>query len=84
MSETPLTHCPLCHQPVERLIGAGAGMIFKGSGFYITDYKKKDPLAKAEVNAEPLATTPAADPAAKKEEKPKKEKSKSESDKAEI
>ena len=42
MSEGPLAQCPQCLGKVERLISAGAGMIFKGSGFYITDYKKKN------------------------------------------
>ncbi len=41
MSEAPLKKCVYCKGKVERLIGAGAGLIFKGSGFYITDYKNK-------------------------------------------
>lgn len=42
MSDKPLTQCLLCKKgKVERLIGGGAGLIFKGSGFYITDYKNK-------------------------------------------
>lgn len=45
MSADPLTICPECQGEVKRLIGAGAGFLFKGSGFYITDnrsdnYKK--------------------------------------------
>ncbi len=40
MSDAPLTKCPKCSSEVKRLIGGGTGMIFKGSGFYITDYKK--------------------------------------------
>lgn len=41
MKDEPLDTCPECHQrTVKRLIGGGAGLIFKGSGFYITDYKK--------------------------------------------
>jgi putative FmdB family regulatory protein len=36
----PLSACPECHQPVKRKISGGSGIIFKGSGFYITDYKK--------------------------------------------
>lgn len=40
MSETPVTICPRCSGPVKRLISGGAGLIFKGSGFYITDYKR--------------------------------------------
>ena len=38
----PTKKCPNCKkQKAKRLIGAGAGLLFKGSGFYITDYKKK-------------------------------------------
>jgi putative FmdB family regulatory protein len=37
----PLAKCPQCGQrALERLISAGAGIIFKGSGFYETDYRK--------------------------------------------
>ena len=36
----PISKCPKCSGPVKRLIGAGVGIIFKGSGFYTTDYKK--------------------------------------------
>ncbi len=39
MSEEPLTRCEECGGSVKRLIGGGAGIIFKGSGFYVTDYK---------------------------------------------
>ncbi|MDR0362206.1 MAG: zinc ribbon domain-containing protein [Planctomycetota bacterium] len=42
MSDKPLRKCPQCGKnKLERLIGAGAGIIFKGSGFYETDYKRK-------------------------------------------
>ena len=40
MSDQPLKICPKCGKNVRRLIGGGAGIIFKGSGFYITDSKK--------------------------------------------
>jgi len=40
ISEEPLKRCPRCGGPVKRLIGGGIGIIFKGSGFYTTDYKK--------------------------------------------
>jgi len=40
MMDKPLSKCVYCGGRVERLIGAGSGLIFKGSGFYITDYKK--------------------------------------------
>ena len=40
MSAQPLKKCPSCKKSkLERLIGAGAGVIFKGSGFYQTDYR---------------------------------------------
>ncbi|HKJ80919.1 MAG TPA: FmdB family zinc ribbon protein [Ignavibacteriaceae bacterium] len=39
MTAEPIKNCPKCNGKVKRLIGAGAGPIFKGSGFYQTDYK---------------------------------------------
>ena len=42
MKDAKLVKCPKCHKnKLARLIGGGSGMIFKGSGFYETDYKKK-------------------------------------------
>ena len=40
MKDAPLVDCPNCGEPaLKRLIGTGAGFLFKGSGFYITDYR---------------------------------------------
>lgn len=39
MSEPPVSECPECGAPAERQLSAGAGLLFKGSGFYITDYR---------------------------------------------
>jgi putative FmdB family regulatory protein len=39
MSARPLTSCPKCKGKVKRLISGGAGIIFKGAGFYATDYR---------------------------------------------
>lgn len=41
MKDDRLTECPQedCEGPVKRLLGTGAGIIFKGSGFYETDYR---------------------------------------------
>jgi putative FmdB family regulatory protein len=40
MSDPPLVHCPNCNTDgLARIIGGGTGLIFKGSGFYLTDYK---------------------------------------------
>lgn len=42
MRDEPLKKCPKCGKTgLKRLVGGGAGLIFKGTGFYITDYKKK-------------------------------------------
>ena len=41
MSDKPVKTCPECHGEVERQIGKGAGLIFKGSGFYITDNRSE-------------------------------------------
>lgn len=38
----PEQNCPVCGGKVTRMIGHGSGIIFKGSGFYITDYSKKN------------------------------------------
>lgn len=41
MSDDPVKVCPLCGKNVRRLISGGTGLIFKGSGYYLTDYAKK-------------------------------------------
>jgi putative FmdB family regulatory protein len=40
MTDQPIKCCFKCNGKMRRLIGTGGGLIFKGSGFYITDYKK--------------------------------------------
>ena len=40
MSDPPVTECPNCQAEAQRKISGGAGLLFKGSGFYITDYGK--------------------------------------------
>ena len=39
MTEPPRKRCPKCRGKVRRLLGGGAGIVFKGSGFYTTDYR---------------------------------------------
>ena len=96
MRDDPLRECPkeLCrqkkwgHGKVKRLLGTGAGLIFKGSGFYITDYRsnsykegaKKESSAGSEKSGGESAggkteakPTPAAAPAKKPETKAKKD-----------
>jgi len=40
ITDEPLKECPMCGGEITRLVSGGAGIIFKGSGFYTTDYKK--------------------------------------------
>src|SRR5438552_17876332 len=48
ITAAPIRRCPKCHKnQVRRLIGIGAGLIFKGSGFYITDYRDASYKEKA-------------------------------------
>jgi len=61
MKDPKLTKCPKCHKnKLARLIGGGSGMIFKGSGFYETDYKKKTPpSADKKDSPKPASSAPA-------------------------
>jgi predicted nucleic acid-binding Zn ribbon protein len=72
MRDEPLRRCPKCKKlALKRLIGSGAGLIFKGSGFYITDYKNKGMASAAAAESKGSADKPAesaakaAEPAAK-------------------
>jgi putative FmdB family regulatory protein len=40
MTDKPRAKCPVCGRPATRKISGGAGLVFRGSGFYITDYGK--------------------------------------------
>jgi len=42
MSDEPGAACPECGEAAERILSGGAGFIFKGDGFYITDYRSDD------------------------------------------
>jgi len=63
ITEPPIDKCPYCEGEVERLISSGAGFLFKGSGFYITDHRSSEYKKKAEADR----TKP--EPAKKKEKK---------------
>ncbi|MDA0577280.1 MAG: zinc ribbon domain-containing protein [Verrucomicrobia bacterium] len=58
ITEDPLKRCPKCKGKIRRLVGTGAGIIFKGSGFYQTDYRSDS--YKQGKKSEPAASTPAA------------------------
>jgi putative FmdB family regulatory protein len=48
MSDEPGADCPECGKPSERLLSAGGGLLFKGEGFYITDYRSAEYKKKAQ------------------------------------
>jgi len=58
MKEAPKKTCPKCKGRIKRLLGTGAGIIFKGSGFYSTDYRKPGytDAAKKDTSPAPAAT----------------------------
>lgn len=68
MNDPKLTDCPeqQCDGGVKRLLGTGGGIIFKGSGFYQTDYRSSSYQAgaKADGGSPAKSAAPAAAPAA--------------------
>src|SRR5947207_943162 len=86
MSEEPLKKCPQCKKKkLRRLIGTGAAILFKGSGFYQTDYRSESYKSAAKADdsksaapaangtngaAKPADTAATTAPAAKPEAKP--------------
>jgi putative FmdB family regulatory protein len=74
MTDKPRATCPVCGKPATRKISGGAGLVFRGSGFYITDYGKdgkgprkpesekpaaeKGPEGKRETGAKEAKSTP--------------------------
>jgi predicted nucleic acid-binding Zn ribbon protein len=69
ITDAPLTHDPETGQPVVRMISGGAGLQFKGTGFYLTDYARKgaegEKPAKAEGKESKTETKTESTPAAK-------------------
>jgi predicted nucleic acid-binding Zn ribbon protein len=80
MTDKPRAKCPVCGKTATRKISGGSGLVFKGSGFYITDYgkdgkgprKEKDmdkPAAESKPDTLAKTDKPEAKPAAKAETK---------------
>ena len=61
MNDAKLTQCPEveCGGEVRRLLGTGGGIIFKGSGFYQTDYRSSSYQSGAKADAPPAKSEPA-------------------------
>lgn len=72
MKDAPLRKCPKCGKnALERLIGTGAALLFKGSGFYQTDYRTESYKKAAEADKPASPTTPASSPASTADTAPK-------------
>ncbi len=65
ISDKPKAKCPTCGAKATRVISGGAGLIFKGSGFYITDYGKDGKGPRKDTSAESSPPPPSGDSAAK-------------------
>ena len=72
MSEDPVDTCPECSAPAERQLSAGAGLLFKGSGFYITDYRSDSYKKAAEKDSAPAPAKEGGDASKKSGDAPKK------------
>lgn len=56
INDEPLTTCPDTGQKVKRLITGGAGVVYKGDGWYVTDYKRKEEQQNAQNKSNGSAT----------------------------
>jgi putative FmdB family regulatory protein len=77
MAEKPRAKCPVCGKPAMRMISGGAGLVFKGTGFYITDYGKdgkgpRKPESESAAETKPASESkaPSAQPETKAASKP--------------
>ena len=81
MSDAPVTHCEKCgNETLKRIVSGGAGVIYKGEGWYVTDYSKKSsggkemtdkPKTDDKPTSKPGTATPATEPAKPAEPKAK-------------
>jgi len=67
MTEPPRKRCPKCRGKVRRLVSGGAGIVFKGSGFYATDYRSNSYKEQKRKESGDTVKPKSKDPAPKKE-----------------
>lgn len=61
MSDEPLTHCPTTGQAVTRIVSGGTGVLYKGEGWYVTDYKNSS-KEKPKMESKDAPPTPGTKP----------------------
>lgn len=66
ITEGPKRKCPKCGGRLKRLIGTGAGVLFKGSGFYATDHRSEGYKKKADAERPKSSSEPAKESKEKK------------------
>ncbi len=71
ITDTTKAKCPKCGKRGERMISGGAGVVFKGSGFYETDYKRAGEAAKKSKSSESDAPKEKSTPSTSSESKKK-------------
>jgi len=76
MNAKPRVKCPECGSRTKKKFGAGAGIIFKGTGFYETDYKRKSAPKESKPEGEAAAKSADSKPAETKKDEKKSDKSK--------
>lgn len=69
MTEKPRVKCPKCGARAKKLIGTGAGIIFKGDGFYATDYRSREYNEAKKKDSQPSKETSSEKPDKAKPEK---------------
>jgi len=77
----PLTSCPVCQGTIQRIINGGAGLIFRGTGFYITDYKNKKTAGSNGKDKSPQSDVKKSESSGKKSESAKTKNNSSDKDK---
>jgi putative FmdB family regulatory protein len=75
ISEKPRAKCPVCGKASTRKISGGAGLVFRGSGFYITDYGKDGKGPRKPEAEKPAKAADGSGTSAAAESKPKTESS---------
>ena len=73
ITDPPITVCKRCGGEVKRLISGGSGLLFKGSGFYITDYRSDSYKKEASKDKPAPETSKKSDDKKSSENKPKSE-----------